>query len=294
MFYRRKIILALLQLFEGQLEKLRLQKLLFLLSQKQEKAVYDFIPYRFGSYSYSANADLTTMVKKGYLNETETSFSKTDGINFLEQLKSQDIKLLYEIKKYYGSMNTTALIKHTYFNYPYYALNSVIAERILSKEQLQKVEAARPQGNDYVLFTIGYEGISLEAYLNKLLKNKVNILVDVRKNPISMKFGFSKSLLHRYCNSLGIEYIHIPEVGIASNKRQDLNTQSDYERLFADYLETTLKQTETKQKQIIGLIGKYKRVALTCFEADPCQCHRLHLAEAITHSTDFNYPLKHL
>lgn len=30
MFYRRKIILALMQLFEGELEKIRLQKLLFL------------------------------------------------------------------------------------------------------------------------------------------------------------------------------------------------------------------------------------------------------------------------
>ena len=67
MFYRRKIILALLQLFEGELEKIRLQKLLFLFTQKQEKAEYDFIPYKFGCYSYSANADLTTMANKAML-----------------------------------------------------------------------------------------------------------------------------------------------------------------------------------------------------------------------------------
>ena len=42
MFYRRKVILALLQQFEGKLEKIRLQKLLFLISERQQTKVYDF------------------------------------------------------------------------------------------------------------------------------------------------------------------------------------------------------------------------------------------------------------
>jgi uncharacterized protein YwgA len=71
MFYRRKAILSLLQLFDGQLEKIRLQKLLFLFAQRQAKAEYDFIPYKFGCYSYSANADMTAMVRKAFLNEDE-------------------------------------------------------------------------------------------------------------------------------------------------------------------------------------------------------------------------------
>jgi len=48
----------MLQLFEGELEKIRLQKLLFLSTQRQQQAVYDFVPYKFGCYSYSANADM--------------------------------------------------------------------------------------------------------------------------------------------------------------------------------------------------------------------------------------------
>ena len=43
MFYRRKVILSLLQLFDGQLEKIRLQKLLFLFTKQQQKAEYNFI-----------------------------------------------------------------------------------------------------------------------------------------------------------------------------------------------------------------------------------------------------------
>ncbi len=53
MFYRRKIILAMLQIFEGQIDKISLQKLLFLFTKNQSKSEYDFIPYRFGCFSYS-------------------------------------------------------------------------------------------------------------------------------------------------------------------------------------------------------------------------------------------------
>lgn len=76
MFYRRKIILGLLEAFGNELEKIRLQKLLFLLSRQQAMPDYDFVPYKFSCYSFSANADLTAMVKKGILTETESDFRK--------------------------------------------------------------------------------------------------------------------------------------------------------------------------------------------------------------------------
>src|SRR5215210_3719398 len=199
MFYRRKIILALLQLFEGQLEKIRLQKLLFLFTNKQAKAEYEFIPCKFGCYSYSANADMSAMVTRGFLNEDEKSFEKKDKIDYLKQLKPTDLKLLQEVKTNYGKMSATALMKHTYLNFPFYATRSEAAENILTKEKLKKVTKAKPKGNKTVLFTIGYEGISLEEYLVRLLKNDVKILVDVRNNPLSMKYGFSKSQLRKYC-----------------------------------------------------------------------------------------------
>ena len=97
-----------------------------------------------------------------------------------------------------------------------------------------------------------------------------------------MKFGFSKTLLKRYCESLGIDYLHIPEVGTDSNQRQQLEIQEDYDLLFENYRNTTLKETLENQNIIVKLVDKYNRVAMTCFEADICQCHRLPLAESIT------------
>jgi len=286
--------LALLQIFEGQINKISLQKLLFLFSQRQYRAEYHFIPYKYGCYSYSANADLATMVKRGILSETSSHFVSNDTTDYFKALKEDDKKLMLEIKANYGKMSVNTLMKYTYLNFPYTAVNSVKAKGILTEEQLEKVNNSRPKNNKTVLYTIGYEGISLEEYLNRLLKNDVKVLVDVRKNALSMKFGFSKSQLQRYCNSLGIEYVHYPEVGIQSEQRQELNTQVDYDKLFATYRESNLTKTASSQEKILNLLKEKKRIALTCFEANICQCHRKHLAEAIENLPDFEYEVKHI
>lgn len=284
----------MLQLFEGELEKIRLQKMLFLFTQRQQKAVYDFVPYKFGCYSYSANADLGAMSKKGVLIEGKTAFKKNDSINYLKALKQEDLKLMHEIKELYGSMSSTALMKHTYINFPYWATKSEVAENILTQDQLKKVKKAVAPLNKTILFTIGYEGISLEEYLNRLIQNDVRVLIDVRRNPLSMKFGFSKSLLKRYCNSLGIDYLHFPEVGIHGSQRQELNTQADYDALFDEYRRENLTETIEAQNHILNILKEHKRIALTCFEANVCQCHRKHLAEKIESLNDFEYEVKHI
>ena len=294
MFYRRKIILALLQLFGGQIDKISLQKLLFLFTQSQAKPEYDFIPYKFGCYSYSANADLTTMVSKGILSETSKCFICNETIDYFETLKEEDKKLMLKVKNNYGKLSANALMKYTYINFPYWAINSVKAKEILTTEQFEKINNIRPESNDIVLFTIGYEGISLEEYLNRLIRNDVKLLVDVRCNPLSMKYGFSKRQLERYCNSLGIEYIHFPEVGIESEQRQALNTQNDYDQLFAVYRKNTLPKTMDTQLKILNLLKINKRIALTCFESNICQCHRKYLAESIERLPDFKYKVKHI
>lgn len=294
MFYRRKIILALLQVFGGRLEKINLQKLLFLVSQKQKEPEYDFIPYLYGCYSHSAKADLSTMVKKNFLAEDETGYLKKDRKNYLLLLEDEDRKLINQVYVMYNKMSCDDLMKHTYTNFPYYAINSTTAARLLTKEQMININAARPALRSITLYTIGYEGISLESYLNKLIKNDIKVLVDVRNNPLSQKFGFSKSQLTNYCNGLNIEYIHFAEVGIQSEYRQELKEQSDYDRLFISYKTKTLPKTTATQEKILCLLQEKKRIALTCFEANICQCHRKHLAEAITQLKEWNYELKHI
>jgi uncharacterized protein (DUF488 family) len=294
MFYRRKIILALIQAFEGHLHKISLQKLLFLFANRQTKPDYDFVPYKYGCYSFSANADLTAMVKHGLVSEDQMSFTKIGSVDYVKTLSEKDKKILIDIKTTYGKLTTNSLMKLTYINYQYYAINSVKTKEILNEEQYEKVLKAKPINTNTILYTIGYEGISLEEYLNRLIKNDVKVLVDVRNNALSMKFGFSKTQLKTFCASLNIEYLHIPEVGIQSNQRQELKTQADYDKLFDIYKNQNLKKTVSQQHQILNLLKDRKRIALTCFEANICQCHRKHLAEALVTLPEWHYELKHI
>lgn len=294
MFYRRKLILALLEVFGGKLMKINLQKVLFLVSQRQTKPAYDFVPFKYGCFSFSASADMVAMVRHGFLTEDEQSFTKKDRQSYLRTLNEADRQLVNQVYFLFKSHDADGLMKHTYLQYPYFAINSTTAPRLLTKEQMGKVEAKRPTSTQTILFTIGYEGISLEEYLNRLIKNDVKVLVDVRNNPLSQKYGFSKGLLSACCNKLGIEYVHYAEVGIQSEDRKALENQSDYDTLFDSYRKNTLPRTVATQRQILSLLVQKQRIALTCFESDICQCHRKHLSEAITKLPDWNYELKHI
>ena len=147
------------------------------------------------------------------------------------------------MKTHFGNWTQTDLIRYTYRQYPYYATKSVIAKDLLNSNELHAIEQQKRHYPQKQLFTIGYEGISLETYINKLIINNVHVLCDVRKNAYSQKYGFSKKTLELACKGADIEYIHIPALGIVSDKRQELRTQADYDILFQEYKETTLAKT---------------------------------------------------
>ena len=128
--------------------------MLFLFTQRQVKAEYDFIPYRLGCYSFSVNADLTTMVKKGILSETTTHFRSNETVDYIQTLKEADRKLLQEIKSRYGKMDARALMKHTYINFPYWGINSIKAKEILSIDEFERIKNSKPQNEKTILYTI--------------------------------------------------------------------------------------------------------------------------------------------
>ena len=294
MYYRRKVILALLESFNGELGKISFQKLLFLFTRHQEKPAFDFVPYNYGCFSFQSYDDIRTMIKYNMVGEEKEKWIKTDKVNYTNLLTAKDKQTLTFVKNKFGESTKKELIAYTYKNYPFYALKSTIAEEVLNKVELKTVNDSVPKNNETILYTIGYEGISLERYLNKLILNNVKVLCDVRKNSLSMKYGFSKSQLQNACESLKIQYIHIPDLGIDSDKRQSLNSQNDYDSLFKLYEKTTLIENKIAIKTVFKLLKQHERIALTCFEANQCQCHRGTLAKVITQLPEWKYELKHL
>lgn len=298
MYYRRKIILNLLDRFSGDMTAKRFQKLLFLLTRSQEKKAFDFVPYKYGCYSFQASQDLHTMASQGFLQIIEKPGGNEIALKSMpgeaSDLTLMDSAIIDTLLDKYGSLSQDELIKYTYTKYPFYAIRSVLAKDLLSQEELSRVHAQERHFDEPALFTIGYEGLSLEKYINKLLINDVRVLCDVRKNAYSQKYGFTKGTLKMASEGVGIKYVHIPQLGIESEERQELRNQADYDRLFERYEATTLKSNWEYLLQVREIIRENGRVALTCFEADPRQCHRSRVAKALTALQDRDYKLTHI
>ena len=298
MYYRRKLILGLLEEFGRELNHTNFQKILFLVTRKQEKKSFDFVPYKYGCFSFQANQDLVTLGKYDLIKSTSTQKSSKwvlrSDTSFYSELSKEDQSAIKTVKREIKGFSQKELIKHTYLNYPFYATKSQIAKDILTDAEISSISKQKRNIEGHEFFTIGYEGLSLETYLNKLIVNDIKLLCDVRKNSLSMKYGFSKSQLKNACESIGIKYLHIPDLGIESDKRQKLKTMSDYNKLFAEYEKTTLKSNYKSVQYLFQLANDYKRVAITCFEKEVCMCHRGRVLKALTALPTWNIPHKNL
>lgn len=285
-YHRRKIILALLYKIGEPISLIQMQKLLFLYTcNEQEKKSFDFIPYLYGCFSFQASQDIFTLQTYGYVKlNGSSSHSLVHVTDKRDQAYNLDLfeqSYIQDIVEKYGHLSEVELLKLVYTQYPYYAINSVVAKQILTHEEMDRVNSLRQKENDMKLFTIGYEGLSIEEYLNKLIANDVHVLCDVRKNAFSQKFGFNKRQLEKVCKGIGIKYIHLPELGIESDKRQSLQSQADYDKLFDIYENSILPHKNNELLLIKGMLLEDRRVALTCFERDPKQCHRTRIANRL-------------
>jgi uncharacterized protein (DUF488 family) len=109
-----------------------------------------------------------------------------------------------------------------------------------------------------------------------------------------MKYGFSKTRFRDYLNRAGINYEHISALGIESSQRKNLETEKDYKILFKKYASESLPNCADELHRIKQLVGEHKRVALTCFEANPESCHRHKITERLQTTKKWSTPIKHL
>ncbi|MHB1484474.1 MAG: DUF488 domain-containing protein [Saccharofermentanales bacterium] len=276
-YKRQRFLLALLRQMQDSVTSTDLQKLVFLCTMKEKLEFYEFIPYKFGSYSFQLAEDIEILQRNGYLS-TDRSRIKTIG--------DYTNKILYPVATERGDN----LIRKAYCEYPYYAINSEIASRLFNVEEAEQFINCRKsyEKKEQVLFTIGYEGKSIEAFMNTLIKNDIRLLCDVRKNPLSRKFGFSKNKLEHITKIIGIKYIHIPDLGIESDKRSSLKTAEDYQYLFKAY-EKTLPNNKQQLEWLYSLLCDNVRISLMCYEKDSGMCHRHVIRDYLTNTYKIRY-----
>lgn len=272
-YHRQRFLLVLLAQAGGTLSKIDFQKLLFLSQAEFETSHYDFVPFHYGCYSFQAQSDIELLESRGWLRTSGRDIQLLEKSNSC--MSKVDRAKIEDFAKRFEAYRGKKLIKYVYEKYPYYAIKSRIAEDVLDGKAFQRVGNAKREleSNSSELFTIGYEGITLEKYINCLISNDVRVLCDIRINPLSRKFGFSKGTLGAILPKLGIEYVHIPELGISSQRRSGLETKADYALLFRGYKRALPLKLESL-KILNELFDKNNRLALTCFEKEHDSCHR--------------------
>jgi uncharacterized protein (DUF488 family) len=286
MLHRQRALLDFLRLAGGHATSLQLTKWCFLMGRECSElagpSFYEFLPYKYGPYSFCLRQEMEALAQQGFLDQqpSDSSWILSDlGHEAARGTPKALASGARQIHWKYGRRSNEELLDDVYARYPWFTINS-------ERERL----AARPSAR-IAVFTSGYEGLTVDGFLNRLLHSGIHRILDVRNNPVSRRYGFHKSTLARLAEKIGLQYVHLPELGIRSELRAELNTQADYDSLFAHYRATTLSTEKKAIKRTAELMRETASV-LVCMEALPCQCHRSHLAESMASVTGL--PVQHL
>jgi uncharacterized protein (DUF488 family) len=128
------------------------------------------------------------------------------------------------------------------------------------------------------LYTFGYEGLDIDAFIARARAIGLNTIVDVRELPLSRKKGFSKSSFHDALSAVGIAYAHMPALGCPKVIRNQYKADGDW----AAYTRSFLKYVAAQEANLRELVkvSRATTACLVCYEADYEMCHRTYVARA--------------
>jgi uncharacterized protein (DUF488 family) len=291
MYYRRKLLLALLEVFDGSLKRTDCEKFLFHFCQITGKNHYDFFPYQYGPFSFISYYDKRRLTELGLLKAADDFELKTSH-SYLKEITLTDKAALLKLKA--SGLYGRNLVRKIYREYPQFAARSKITTTLFDNDEIKQIQFAWNTDQKPYIFTLGYEGLTIDSFLNKLIAHNIMAVVDVRNNPQSMKYGFSKKSFSDYIEKAGMKYFHIPELGIPSAMRKGLGKSVSHEKLFHEYETDLLPRQEEAQTILSSLIIEYPRIALVCFEADHHCCHRHTLVKHLQKEKNILTPVIHI
>ncbi|MEM4255220.1 MAG: DUF488 domain-containing protein [Candidatus Norongarragalinales archaeon] len=131
------------------------------------------------------------------------------------------------------------------------------------------------------IFTIGYEGLNIDQFIEKLKENGIKQLTDVRQLAFSRKNGFSKGILEARLKQAGIRYKHFPSLGSPKALRDKLHEDWDYTHFFGEYRKHINDEDVIAEIQDLGAVSNIRKTAIMCFEKDVEKCHRSIIKEKL-------------
>ena len=283
MIERKRLLLRFIDSASKHPTRSQLMSWLFLLRQEQAQALgssafYDFVPHKEGPHSFQACRDIDglqdadLLARHGPLSVPPPA---RDHLNHLMQLPRRAGKGVEAILKTYGLMTREQLLHEVGKRYPFYRQGNCWP--------MKPVQLA--------VYTVGYEGRTIDGLLKHLIRSGIRQLIDVRKNALSRKYGFAGKTMARLCSEVDIAYVHVPALGIPSTMRADLSSPTAYDHLFDLYEDTILACADDYIASVADLCNRMPS-ALMCFEASANQCHRGRLALRLAPASGLD--VKHL
>ncbi len=127
------------------------------------------------------------------------------------------------------------------------------------------------------IYTIGYEDLRLDQFLNKLRENRIDTVVDVRLTPSSRRAGFSKGVLAKALDAADIGYIHERDLGNPPENRAAFRRGPLEEGRCR--MKARLENGSAPALQRLVERATQERVAVLCVEMADARCHRQVIVE---------------
>ncbi len=129
------------------------------------------------------------------------------------------------------------------------------------------------------IYSVGYEGLTLDGLVDRLAGAQVSVLVDVRLNPISRKPGFSRGRLSEAVAAAGIRYVHEQELGNPPDNRDSF--RSGDAEAGRSRMRSILGNGAGEALDRVVKLASTERIAVLCVERDARRCHRVVITEMV-------------
>jgi len=272
-FVRLKVLLYLFECVGKPLAPRIAQDLAFLVAMQGDAggdAFYRFVPGQHGPQSFQLDQELPKLIETGVLKGTESGELKSVGSTkkVTEAVPYKVRTDVFDVVRKYGQETHAAIMRHVRIAFPWFTA-------LMNGKAAETVPSVAP-----AIYTAGYEGVSIDTFLDVLLRNGIRRVIDVRHNPVARRYGFHKKTFSALCGEVGLDYEHVRELGIISSRRRNLSSLADYRKLFEGYVQRTLPRESAAVERVGNLLAE-KPSVLVCMEGDPRLCHRSRLADRI-------------
>ena len=131
------------------------------------------------------------------------------------------------------------------------------------------------------VFTLGYQRLRLEDYVDTLQEAGVGVVLDVRETPWSYNRRYIKSVMANALAESGIQYEHLRACGNPSSNRKTAASMAECLSRYRDYLSENSECLDELEYLVRNASEVGRPACLTCFERDPEECHRAILLDAL-------------